>query len=301
MTRFAVLYTFFEGTATRALRRLRRLRTLNPDVAFFPVVGTRQYFYVPMIVDEFMFGSIRKVPLVGRVSHEINWLASSASVVFRLSEALNKKVVTFMGDSRLAALRGKMNGEGLQTVYIDFTPIYLWNVDHMLVEWFNNVGKLHDFDHLIYHEFDIYTTRPLSKVYEQYAKSYDACFIDYEEATPDWHFYNFPLGCRWATKRWLRRRNLPEKLYRSNFAGPLVSRRCLERLAELGIDFSGAPYCKVEMRLPTVLTGLGFNVGRLDFPFVRYRPVWSVEEINANAEAGIFHPVKQLVSTEREV
>ncbi len=78
----------------------------------------------------------------------------------------------------------------------------------------------------------------------------------------------------------------------------MISRSALERLKDLGIDFSGVPYCAAEMRLPTVLSGLGFRCGRLSFPFYRYRPAWSEEEINLNKDGGIFHPVKALTSIE---
>jgi hypothetical protein len=55
------------------------------------------------------------------------------------------------------------------------------------------------------------------------------------------------------------------------------------------------------MRLPTILTSLGFRCGRLDFPFIRYRPEWSMNEIFANEDAGIFHPVKRPVSAEMKI
>ena len=82
------------------------------------------------------------------------------------------------------------------------------------------------------------------------------------------------------------------------FAGALISRMCLEKMKNLGIDFSGEPYSMNEMRLPTTLSALGFKCGRLNFPFVRYRPEWSEREIWANQDAGIFHPVKKALSVE---
>jgi hypothetical protein len=273
---------------------------MNPDVAFVPVVGMRQFFYLPMIVDKYTLGSMRTLPLVGSVSHTINWLASSAPGVFRLSEAINKKVVDFTGSSRLAGLRAGLNRQGLQTLHVDFTPMVLWNLDHVIMRWFTSSGKLLDFDYLIFIEFDIYTTKSLDALYEKYTKSYDACFVDYGIATKSWRFYNFPLGSRRATQNWLKRRMLPTTIYRCIFGGNLISRRCLEKLEELGTDFSGDPYCQAEMRLPTVLTAIGFRCGKLDFPFYRYRPEWSVNEIRANGDAGILHPVKTLVPTEIE-
>ena len=251
-----------------------------------------------MIVDQFMLGSVRKVPLIGRVSHTINWMTLAAPGIFKLSEAINKKT-TFSKYKNLSRLTAKIESEGIQKLYADSTPMALWNLDHMILSWFSNLGKLHEFDYLIYYEFDTYTTKSLDLIYEKFTKTYDACFTGYDISTPKWHFNNFPPGARWATKRWLKLRALPTTLYRSLFAGTLISRLCLERLEKLEIDLSGEPYCQVEMRLPTVLTALGYRCGKLDFPFVRYRPEWSALEIHANVNAGIFHPVKELVPTER--
>jgi len=51
------------------------------------------------------------------------------------------------------------------------------------------------------------------------------------------------------------------------------------------------PYAFCEMRLPSVLTGLGFSCARLDFPMVRYRPPLSKSDIETNPSFGLFHPV----------
>jgi len=305
MGKFAVLYTFPQPAFKMAMQRLERLSTMNPKVTFFPIVGPRQFFYIPMIFDPYMFGSdVKRLPLsyaLGSISHAINWLALSGSGVFRLSMAINKKIITLARNSTLTEMRARIDHMGLQPLHVDFTPMALWNLDHTLMAWFNNSGKQFDFDYLIFYESDIFTTKPLDVMYEKYTELYDACFVDFEIATQSWHFYNFPLGCRRATMRWLKQRMLPTALYRSMFAGALISRRCLERLKELGIDFSGAPYCQNEMRLPTMLTALGFRCGKLDFPFIRYRPDWHMNEIFANEDAGIFHPVKRPASAEMKI
>jgi hypothetical protein len=123
MSKFAAFYMFSEKSSMMALHRLRSIRSMNHNVTFIPVVGVRQFFYLPMVVDQFMFGSFRKLPLVGAVSHTINLLASSAPGVFRLSEAISKKVVDFTGPNRLAELRARLSHEELQTLQIDFTPM----------------------------------------------------------------------------------------------------------------------------------------------------------------------------------
>lgn len=298
MTKFAAFYMFVESFSSIALQRLRRLRAMNPSVTFIPVVGLRQFMYLPMIVDANMFGSTRTLRFIGPVSHLINSVTLSTSSTFRLSLAINKKIAAFTGHSRLTDLHNRVQSEGLQTLHADFTPMAYWNGDHAIMHWFNIYGKMLDFDYLIFYEPDIYTTKPLETVYGEYAESYDACFKDYGEATQSWYFFNYPPGSNRATKRWLRQRKLPERLYRCIFGGNLVSRRALEKLEKLKIDFSGTPYCVAEMRLPTVLTAIGFRCGKLDFPFCRYRPMWSEEEIQSNEDAGIFHPLKKLTSAE---
>ena len=298
MGKLAVLYTFPEPAFNMAIQRLQRLRDMNPMINFFPSVGPRQLFYIPMIIDKYMFGSdAKRVPL-GDTSHTINWLFLSVPGIFHLSKAINRKSLTSDKNKTLAKMHARLNHKGLPPLHVDFTPMALWNLDHSILAWFNSSGKQFDFDYLIFYESDIFTTKPLEVIYEKYMKLYDACFVNYEVAPRSWHFYSYPHGCRQATTRWLKQRMLPTTLYRSMFAGALISRRCLERFRKLGIDFSGAPYCQNEMRLPTILTAIGFRVGKLDFPFVRYRPEWHSNEIFANEYAGIFHPIKRLVSEE---
>lgn len=297
MGEFAVLYMFPEHAFTMSMQRLQRLRAMNPKVTFFPIVGLRQFFYFPMIIDKYMLGSNAKsFPLSASV-HAINSIALSMPGVFRLSLAINK-FLALARNKALTEMRALMNRITFQFLYLDFTPMALWNLDHTIMSWFNTSGKRFDFDYLICYESDIFTTKPLDVIYDKYMKLYDACFVEFDIASQDWWVYNFPPGSRKATMRWLEKRMLPTTLYRSMFAGTAVSRRCLEGLKKLGIDFSGAPYCQNEMRLPTLLSALGFRCGKLDFPFVRYRPEWSMKEILLNEDAGIFHPVKRPVLSE---
>jgi hypothetical protein len=301
MVKYAVLYGFPEHNLEIAIPRLQRLTTLNPDVIFFPMLGPRQLFHIPMIVDRYMFGSQLKYwgrPFWGPIFHQINWLASAAPGVFKLSRLTNEKSITFAKNNKIEETRAKIDLLGVQPLYVDFTPMALRNLDHSIVEWFNNSGKQFDFDYLIFYESDIFTTKPLDVIYEEYVSLYDACFINFGKATPSWHFYRYPLGSRRATIRWLKQRMLPTALYSSLFAGGIISRGCLEKLKQLRIDFSGTPYCMCEMRFPTILKALGFRCGRLNFPYIRYRPEWSETEIFTNKDVGIFHPVKKLTSIE---
>lgn len=299
VTRFAAFYMFSESTSSSALQRLKRLRAINPDVTFVPVVGIRQFIYLPLIVDQNIAGLLRPWRFIGPISHLVNSIALSKPGVFRLSHAINRKVGAFTSHSKIVELRNEIRREGLQTFHADFTPLVLYNADRAIMNWFNSSGKLLDFDYLIFYEYDIFTTKPLDEIYDVYAKSYDACFNEYSVATKNWYFYNFPPGCNNATRRWLKQRKLPTTLYRSLFGGNMISRSALEKLADLKIDFSGTPYCYAEMRLPTILTALGFKCGQLNFPFYRYRPTWPEKEIFSNENTGIFHPVKELTYVEK--
>ena len=300
MSKYAAFYMFAEANSSVALQRLRRLLKIYPDVTFIPVVGVRQLVYMPMIIDEYMFGSTRQVHLIGRCTHLVNSLALAAPGFFQLAYSINKQIGSLTRDSKLNELRNKVQKEGLPHFYADFTPKALFNGDHALMHWFNTSGKHLDFDYLIFYEPDIYTTKPLDEIYGEYADSYDACFNEYGVANSSWSFYRCPPGCSRATQKWLKQRKLPTTLYRCIFGGSLISRAVLERLSELKIDFSGEPYCFAEMRLSTIITALGFKCGRLNFPFYRFRPVWSEKEIFSNENAGIFHPVKALTSIELE-
>jgi hypothetical protein len=300
MHKFAVFYMFSEATSSMALQRLRRLRAMNPDALFIPVVGMRQFLYFPGVVDEFMLGPTRQLRLIGPVSHLINSIFQSVPGVFRLAKEINGKVGTLTGNSKLTELKNRARRENIQTIHADYTPMIYFNGDAAIMNWFNTAGKTLNFEYLIFYEFDMYTTKPLQQIYKPYLESFDACFKDYEEATPSWHFYNYPPGCSSATRKWLRRRKLKTKLFRSLFGGCIISHSILKKLSDLNIDFSGEPYCFAEMRLPTVITNLGFKCGKLDFPNCRFRPIWQEKEIYENEDGGIFHPVKFLTSVEIE-
>ncbi len=281
-----------------ALQRLRRLRAMNPDAIFIPVVGMRQFLYFPGIVDEFMLGPMRQIRLIGPSSHLINSIFQSIPGVYKLAKEINYKVGSFTGNSTLTELRKISKRENIQTIYADYTPMVYFNGDSAIMNWFNTVGKALDFDYLIFYEFDMYTTKSLAQIYKPYLKLFDACFKNYEKATPSWYFYHYPPGCSSATRNWLRQRKLKTNLFRSLFGGSLISHSILEKLSDLKIDFSGEPYCVAEMRFPTIITNLGFKIGKLDFPACRFRPIWQEKEIYKHEDAGIFHPVKSLTSVE---
>jgi hypothetical protein len=299
-TKYVAFYMFAEATSSVAIERLRRLRAINSKVTFVPVVGVRQLLYLPSFFDGYMFGNMRALHLIGPVSHLINSVALYFPGFFNLTADINKTVAPFTRHNKLAQLQSRAIEEGIENLYADFTPMVLFNADYAIMNWYKTMGKKLDFDYLIFYESDIFTTKPLEEIYEKYTESYDACFNEYTKADSDWHWSNYPPKCSWATKRWLLKRGLPPVLFRCIFGGALVSRSVLERLSELNIDFANGPYCTAEMRLPTVITALGFRCGRFNFPFYRFRPMWSENEVYSNEAAGIFHPVKSLLSVEKE-
>lgn len=299
MTKIAVLFGVTERNFDKILPRLRRLVAINPDAAFFPIIGPKQLVHFPMIVDKFMLGSTARLPVIGEISHIINWLASSAPGVYKISKAINKITLTLFKSNQLKYMVSKLNQLGFKNTYVDFTPMPYWNIDHSILSWYNDLGQKFNFDYLIFYEADIFTSKPLDEIYQKNIETSDvsfACLKKVEQNDP----YPFPPGSRGAIKRWLRKRKISTKLYRSIFAGALISRKCLERLQSLGLDFSGIPYSNNEVRLPTVLAALGFKCCSLDFPFVRYRPEWSWDEILQNQNSGIFHPIKDLTPIETD-
>ena len=156
MHKFAVFYMFSEATSSMALQRLRRLRAMNPDTIFIPVVGMRQYLYFPGIIDELILGPTRQLRLIGPVSHLINSIFQSVPGVFRLAKEINHRVGAFIGNSKLAELIINAKRESIQTIYADFTPMVYFNGDAAIMNWYKTQGKLLTFDYLIFYEFDIY-------------------------------------------------------------------------------------------------------------------------------------------------
>jgi hypothetical protein len=299
MTKYLALCAIPEPAFEMAIDRIERLNKLNPDVTLCPMLGPRQLVYLPMIYDQFIFGSnTAKIPVFSKISHISNWLFLSIPGAFHVSWGINKKVTLTAKNDLITRATKRIKQKGLPPLYIDYTPMALWNLDHSILHWFNHEGKNHDFDYMIFYEADIYTTKPLAQIYDKYVQKYDAAFSDLEESNKYWAFYDFPPGSRRSTLKWLKKRSLPTTIYKSIFAGALISRRCLNELTRQNIDFSGSPFGQNEMRLPTILNALGFKCGRLEFPFVRYRPEWSINEIETNKESGIFHPVKKKMPPE---
>lgn len=278
MGKFLALYMFHRFDSL-SISRLLRLRSMNPDVTVIPCFGVRQSLHIPTGLD---FHGVR---YVGPFNERVNSVALRSSHLFRLLRFMNEKVETLRRGTELASLRSLLNRNEM-SLHCDFTPMGIWNLDLSILTWFATNGKILDFEHLIFYEYDTCTTKTILEIYDEYTR-FDAAFVDLRKASSEWSWYNYPPAARKTIVRWLEKRGLKPILYACLFAANMLSRRTLEVLADLPL-----PYGFCEMRLPTVLVALGFNCGKLDFPMVRYRPALSIREIECRPDLGIFHPVK---------
>jgi len=279
-----LLYTFHR-LDDLSLKRLKHLKSMNHDTIIVPCFGVKQNIYIPIIFNVWE-----------PVTSFINWNCLRPSSIFRLNEIFNKKLELFRRRTELNEI-GKIIRLNNMILYYDFTPMGYRNLDLSMIKWFSNEGKKLDFEYCILYEYDIYTTKIIEDIYDKYTK-FDAAFVNYGIALPNWYWYRYPPGARGSTLRWLKKKGLKPLIYMcSPFAGSMVSKNALENLVDLNLPFGIS-----EMRLPTVLTALGFNCGRLDFPKVRYRPICSKTEVEDNLNNGIFHPVYDFIENRaREV
>ena len=275
MTRFALLYTFNRGDKL-SLHRLIRLRKMNPEVTVVPVFGVSQTITLP----------IPKLPK--RYRNTFNWEACRSHLLFQATEAVNKPVESFRRRSELRATSILIRKLGLD-LYCDFTPIGKINQDLAIINWFKQQGSNFDFDFMVYFEYDMLATRSITELYAPYI-GYDAGFVGYRVSEPSWMWYDLPSGAKNSVEKWLQRRRLPPTIYRSFFPGHFLSRRVLVRLAQE----NRFPSAFNEMRLASMVTGLGFRVARLDFPAVHVTVEAegiSEREIRESSQLGVFHPV----------
>ncbi len=275
MTRYVLLYTF-NRSEKASLHRLIRLKEMNPNVTIVPVFGVSQTITVP----------VPKLPK--RYRQTFNWEACKSRTLFNLTKAINKSVESFRRRSELNTLRCFVNQLGLN-LYCDFTPIGKINQDLAIINWFREDGQNLRFDYTVYFEYDMYATRTIADLYAPYL-GFDAGFVDYRASEPDWMWFDLPSGARDSVTKWLKRHGAAPTIYRSFFPGHFLSRGVLKRLAAE----KQMPNAFNEMRLASVVTGLGFKVARLDFPkvHVTIEETGILEsEIRADSRFGIFHPV----------
>lgn len=274
MVRYAVLFMFHQVDSL-SINRLRKLHRENTDVAIFPFFGIRQYLPIP---SRWRFNYVRQF------LDMVNALGLKSAHFFRLSRLINERTESFRRRRELQRLADWLILNGMP-IHCDFTPGGYSNLDLAILNWFATTGESQDFDYLIQHEYDMLTTKTIASLYDHYTQ-YDGAFAHFRRATPDWFWYNYP-GARKTLLKWLKRRGLSPDIYACLIGGAMISRKALEALAHLDL-----PSCYCEMRLPTVLTSMGFSCGRLDFPMVNFRPFLTEKDVAERADAGIFHPVR---------
>lgn len=263
MSHFLVLYTFHRIDAL-SLHRLMRLARMNPDVTIVPVYG------------------------IGFKRSPLRTLVSRSTGYRKLVNIISEKMEYTRRKLEINALDDYLKKRGF-SLHCDFTPEGMDNQDLAIVNWYLTQGKKYDFEFLIYFEYDIFTTKTIESLYDVYS-SFDAGFVKYRQADPSWAHYDHPWGAVRSVVQWLEHQGSSPIPYAGFFPGNMISRKALACLSKA--SFPNA-YC--EMRLPSVLTGLGFSCASLDFPMVKYAESkdegFSKTDIKERPDYGIFHPV----------
>jgi hypothetical protein len=275
MSRYIIFYSFHRIDKL-SLHRLMRLKRMNPNITIVPRFGISQSMYFPTFIRSdrrnFSFSVDEQI---------LTWLRPDS--FFKLNRFLAEKVESVHRRTEIDALSGLLRKAGMK-LYCDFTPMAWYNMDLGILNWFLSEGKNYDFEFLVYFEYDMYQTRTIEQLYDKYVQ-YNAGFVDYSKARSDWLWTHRPVGSRGSVFRWFQKRNKVPVRYKGFFPGCLISRKALAQLAELRL-----PFAICELRLPTVLSGLGFSCVRLDFPMVSLRPLSKVD-VEANSDYGLFHTV----------
>ena len=273
MSRYLLLYTFHR--TIKHLSSVDAFQKMNPNVMIVPVFGVAQTLSVPL----------PKLPK--RYQESFDWTSCKSRNLFKITETLNTKVETFRRRTQLDALFDFLQKIGLK-LYCDFTPVGKLNQDLAIINWFHNKGKKIDFEVAVYSEYDMFLTKTISELYAPYF-DFDAGFVNYRVAEPSWTWTDHPWGSKRSVCKWLESQNAKSTLYGSFFPGHFLSRKVLQKLSEQKMP---SAFC--EMRLPTMITGLGFSVANLNFPMVNrtFDPAGITRsQIRANADLGVFHPV----------
>lgn len=271
-----MLYTFHRADPL-SFHRLIRLQRMNPGVTVVPCLGIRQRIYLPTLLD------LQPAPSIF-----FNWTFLRSTHCFELSRIVNEKVESVRRRPEIDVVRDALRKISME-LYCDFTPMGYFNQDLAILNWFSSRGKNLDFDFLVFFEYDMFATKEIESLYGKYTH-YDAGFVNYRKAPTSWYWYRNPPGAKKSVIRWLKQRNSSPILYGGLFPGHMVSQEVLKKLEKVRL-----PYGFCEIRLPSVLTGLGFSCARLDFPMVRYGVPLSKSDVEANLSLGLFHPVYNIL------
>jgi hypothetical protein len=276
MTRYLIYYAFHRIDSV-SLNHLVHLKKMNPDAIIIPRIGIQQSLYFPTVI----YPTDKYVTM----AMTLEWMRPST--IKKVNQTLSRKVESIRRRTEITALRKALKKMDLE-LYCDFTPLAWFNMDLSIRNWFIETGKNYDFDQLLYFEYDVFLTKTVEEVYEKYA-NFDAGFADYELADPSWVWSHWPPGSSKSVQRWLKKQNQKLLMYHGFVPGLMVSRKALSRSSE--VEW---PFAVSELRMPTVLTGLGLSCVELDFPMLRFRPGFSKKEIKDHNHQGIFHPVYEV-------
>ena len=275
MPSLAILYAFHR-IDSMSMKRLMWLRDRNPDALIVPYLGLRPRRTLP-------------IPLNKKRPKYANMYLTRFQSFLNFSRAFHERNGSTISTDRIRYLHRELRSKGL-TLYCDYTPFGDFHQDLAVLRWFHTEGKNIDFDFLIFHEYDMITARPVSRIYERYL-GYDACFVDFGFINPGWSWYDKPRGSIRSMQKWLKKNGERQEIFHGLFAGHIVSRKVLTRLEN---EHSAMPFAFCEVRWPTIISDLGFRCQPLDFPMVNAgdRPK-SLQSIIDRMNLGIFHPVRE--------
>ena len=271
-SRFLIFYNFHK-VSPLILKRLLRLKKLNPESQIVPCFGIRQQIYFPLLFRP------RHTP--GKF-YNLFFLRNKKIADY--SQKINTVIEAKRRQEEIHSLCKFLDKKGLR-LYCDFTPMGYYNMDASILNWYSSEGKNLDFDFLVYYEYDVFTSKSIPDLYEKYTK-YDAGFVSFSEMKSEWYWTKTPFGGKDAITKWLAAQGKSTTLQRGLFSCHFVSRKVLSKFASMNIPQG---YC--ELRWPTVINNFGFSCTKLDFPLVKFRPRLSKQEVESNWEKGIFHPV----------
>ena len=251
---------------------------MNPDSLIVPCFGIRQQVYFPLL--------FRPRHTAGKF---FNSFFLRSNKFFRLSKGINTVVEAKRRQNDIHALCSFLTKKGFR-LYCDFTPMGYYNMDLSLLSWYSSEGKNLDFDFLVYYEYDVFTTKPISELYEKYAE-FDAGFVKFSEADPNWYWNLTPFGGKHSVHKWLQNKGKTTTIHRCFFPSNFVSREVLSKFASMNLPHG---YC--ELRFPSIIANFGFSCASLDFPMVKFRPYLQKSEVEQNWDKGMFHPVRESIN-----
>lgn len=272
MTRYLIFYAFHKYNPV-SFRHLVHLKRMNPDITIVPCFGTPLHLSLKILYDY--------LPRIISKNTLINSGFYKRRAIFELFNFLNKKSGPLYRSAQISSCKKMLNELNLN-LFCDFTPSGWWNQDIAILNWYSTVGNALDFDYFIFFEYDMCATKPIDEIYGKYTQ-YDASFVQLHKVKPE--SYNYKYQMEESVLKWLKKHGMAPNLYRVRFCGCMLSKEVLTELTKYRLPMT---FC--ERRLPSIVAGLGFSMGKLDFPMVAGIPL-SETDLKKHSNLGIFHPV----------